>query len=90
MNGILFSIVDLFLALNCRHSLMSIHKSYTSIISYRSAMATLQSRLADVTEEELKNLDDSCAICIGALDNPKNCKKLPCHHVFHAYGLFYI
>ena len=81
--GIRFSFADIFVLVNFRNAWLGISKAYTALASYRSALEELQSLLADVSAEDLKKLNDSCAICISELDNPSVCKKLPCQHIFH-------
>lgn len=42
------------------------------------------SRFPDATEEELRELDNTCIIC---RDQLLTGKKLPCNHVFHSHCL---
>lgn len=59
-------------------------KSLSDVILSRRAIAYMNTRFPDATEEELLQNDNTCIICREAMASGK---KLPCNHIFHAHCL---
>lgn len=59
-------------------------KSLSDVILSRRAIAYMNTRFPDATEEELQQNDNTCIICREAMATGK---KLPCNHIFHPHCL---
>lgn len=52
--------------------------------NYRQLADNMNHRYPSVTQEDLQNYNDDCAICREVMTSAK---KLPCGHIFHQYIL---
>lgn len=59
-------------------------KSLSDVILSRRAIAYMNTRFPNATEQELRELDNTCIICREQLLTGK---KLPCNHIFHTHCL---
>lgn len=74
----LFAIRPMYLTIR------SFKKSLSDVILSRRAIAYMNTRFLNASEEELRQFDNTCIICREQMTAGK---KLPCNHIFHAHCL---
>lgn len=78
--GLSVTFVDLVLFLHLRSAALTFFDRCSKYFHYRRATAEINNRYPDATPEELRDADDTCAICREPLEQAK---KLACNHFFH-------
>ncbi|CEP00784.1 unnamed protein product (mitochondrion) [Plasmodiophora brassicae] len=82
MHGLSLSIQDVFFFMIVRSVYLRVATRISSLVAYRRVLHDINTRFLDASEEELRELNDHCAICRDVLQFGRT-KKLPCAHYFH-------
>jgi len=75
-----FSLIDLVLFLHLRSVFVNLKDKLTQYRNYRKLADNMKNKYPEVSKEELRDIDDVCAICH---DKMMTAKRLPCSHIFH-------
>jgi hypothetical protein len=80
VGGVSFSFYDFVVFFHVRSTISDLIRKINSFRNYVRLSADLNNKFPNVTQEELEQLNDYCAICRRQM---LTAKKLPCNHVFH-------
>jgi len=81
LHGVSLTLIDAVLFLHMRLAFLSLAQKLSNHFNYLQMSQDMDKRYPTVGEDELRHLNDNCAICLMSLSS--NAKKLPCGHIFH-------
>nr|XP_039271813.1 E3 ubiquitin-protein ligase AMFR-like [Styela clava] len=79
--NIWLSMASLVICMQLRYIFSEIQKRIRRHKNYCRVVANMEAKFAQATSEELRENEDSCAICWDIMDSAR---KLPCGHLFHS------
>lgn len=80
MHGISLNVVDVLIFVNMRIVFLNLKTKIVAYRNYRKLALDMDQRYPQVPQEELQQLNDSCAICREPM---VSARRLPCGHIFH-------
>jgi len=85
LHGVSLSLIDVVLFLHMRLAFLSLAQKIVNHRNYLRMSRDMDERYHSVSEAELAEYNDSCAICL--MQMASSAKKLPCGHIFHGVCL---